>query len=203
MRSSYGKRVDVDALQKFLDGFGAHHGDELAGIFLLQLPEFFFRQQLALFQRRIARIDRHVGFEVENALEFAQRHVEQMSDAAGQSLEEPDVRARAGQFDVTQTFAANLRQRDFNAALVADDAAVLHALVLAAQALPVGDRSENSGAEQAIFFRLEGSVVDGFRLCDFAVRPGTNLFRRSQTDPDAVKIGNRGRAVVRIRSNQS
>ena len=130
------QRFDIHALQEFLDGFGAHHRDELAGIFLLQLAELFFRQQLALFQRRVARIDRHVGFEVENALEFPQRHVEQVPDAAGQSLEEPDVRARAGQFDVAQALAAHLRQRDFDAALVADDAAVLHALVLSAQDIP-------------------------------------------------------------------
>ena len=197
------QRVDVDALQKFLDRFGAHHRDELSGIFLLQLAEFFFRQQLALFQRSFTRIDRHVGFEVENALEFAQRHIEQMADAAGQSLEEPDVRTRAGQFDVTETFAAHFRQRDFDAALVADDAAVLHALVLSAQTFPVRHRTENSGAEQAVFFRLERSVVDGFRLGDFAVRPRANLFRRGQTDSDAVKIGDGRRPVVRIRSNQS
>ena len=42
-----------------------------------------------------------------------------------------------GQFDVAQALAAHSRQRDFDAALVADHAAVLHALVLAAQALPV------------------------------------------------------------------
>ena len=147
-RSSPDSVVDVDALQKFLDRFGAHHGDELAGIFLLQLAELFFRQQLALLQRSFTRIDGDVGFEVENALEFAQRHVEQMADAARQSLEEPDVRTRAGQLDVTETLAANFRQRDFDAALVADDAAVLHALVLAAQAFPVGYGSEDSRAEQ-------------------------------------------------------
>ena len=83
-----------------------------------------------------------------------------------------------------------LRQRDFHAALVADHAAVLHALVLAAQALPVGDRAEDAGAEQAVALRLEGAVVDRLRLGDFAVRPAADLFRRSQADADGVEIGN-------------
>ena len=60
-------------------------------------------------------------------------------------------------------------KRDFNTALVADHAAVLHALVLAAQALPVGDRTENPRAEQPIALRLERPVIDGFRLGYFAV----------------------------------
>ena len=84
-----------------------------------------------------AGIDDDVGFEIENALELAQRDIEQVADAARQALEEPDVRAGAGQLDMSQALAADARQRDFDAALVADDAAVLHALVLAAQALPV------------------------------------------------------------------
>jgi hypothetical protein len=63
-------------------------------------------------------------------------------------------------------------QRDFNAALFADDALVLHALVLAAQALVVLDRAEDARAEQAVALRLEGPVVDGLRLFDFAEGPG-------------------------------
>src|SRR5438270_6207980 len=41
------------------------------------------------------------------------------------------------------------RQRDLDRALLADDALVLHALVLAAQALVILDRPEDAGAEQA------------------------------------------------------
>jgi len=70
---------------------------------------------------------------------------------------------------VAKTLTADLRQGDFDAALVADDAAVLHALVLAAQAFPVRDRTEDFGAEQAVTLGLEGAVVDGLRLGDFTV----------------------------------
>jgi hypothetical protein len=99
------------------------------------------------------------------------------ADARRQRLQEPDVRNRSGQFDVAHALAAHLGQRDFNAALFADDALVLHALVLAAQALVVLDRAEDAGAEQAVALGLERTVVDGLRLLDFAERPGQDLLR--------------------------
>jgi hypothetical protein len=68
------------------------------------------------------------------------------------------------------------------AALFADDALVLHALVLAAKALVVLDRPEDARAEQAVTLRLERAVVDGFRLLDLAVGPRQNLLR------DAIEI---------------
>ena len=71
-----------------------------------------------------------------------------MADARRQSFEEPDVRTRAGEIDVTEPLATNFRLRNFDAALVADHAAVLHALVLAAETFPIRDRTENARAEQ-------------------------------------------------------
>jgi hypothetical protein len=73
---------------------------------------------------------------------------------------------------VAHALAPHADQRDFDAALLADDALVLHALVLAAQALVVLDRPEDAGAEQAVTLRLERAVVDGLRLLDLAERPG-------------------------------
>ena len=58
--------------------------------------------------------------------------------------------AGRGQVDVTHALAAHLGLRHFDAALLADHAAVLEALVLAAQALVVLDRAEDLGAEQAV-----------------------------------------------------
>src|ERR1019366_4481705 len=129
------------------------------------------------------------SFEVEDGLEVAQRTIEDVPDTAGQSLEEPHVRTRRSQFDVAEALAAHFRERHFDAALVADHAAVLHAFVLAAQALPVGDRAKDTRAEQAIALRLEGAVVDGLRLGYFPVRPAPDLLRRSQANADRVEIG--------------
>src|SRR5262249_6198278 len=90
-----------------------------------------------------------------------------------------------------QAFPADLAQRNLHAALVADHAAVLHPLVLAAQAFPVRDWTKNPGAEQAVALRLEGAVIDGLRLGHFAVRPAADFFRRRQTDANGIEVGNR------------
>src|SRR5204863_10202875 len=87
------------------------------------------------------------GREVEDLLEFLGRHVEQVADAAGHALEEPDVADRGGEVDVAHTLAANLRAGHLHPAALADDALVTDALVLAAVALPVLGRTEDALAE--------------------------------------------------------
>ncbi len=167
------------------------------GIFGGELAIFLFLKDLALFQDGdFALIDNDKGFEIEDALEIAHGNVQQVANAAGQTLEEPDVRARGRQLDVAEALAAHFAESDFNAALVANHAAVLHALVLAAEALPVRDWTEDFGAEQAVTFGLEGTVVDGLRLGDLTVRPGTDFFRTGQADPDGIEIGDQTGAII-------
>src|SRR5215470_6292442 len=79
------------------------------------------------------------------------------------------------------------RARDPDAALVADHARELHALVFAAGALVVLGRAEDARAEQAVALRLERPVVDGLRLLHLAVGPVADLLGRGQLDPDRVK----------------
>ena len=104
-----------------------------------------------------------------------------------QRLQEPDVRDRRGELDMAHALAPHARERHFDRALLADDALVLHALVLAAQALVVLDRPEDARAEQAVALRLEGAVVDRLRLLDLAVGPGQDLLRARDRDPDLVE----------------
>src|SRR5256885_13344962 len=94
---------------------------------------------------------------------------------------------RRGELDVAHALAAHARQRHLDAALLADDALVLHALVLAAQALVVLDRPEDTRAEQPVALGLEGAVVDRLRLLDLAVRPRENLLRARDRDADLVE----------------
>src|SRR5450432_636247 len=89
---------------------------------------------------------------------------------------------------MAQPLAADLRERNFHAALVADHSAMLHALVLAAQAFPVRYRTKNTRAEQAIALGLERPVVDRFRLGDFTVRPAADLLRGCDADTNRVKV---------------
>ncbi len=135
-----------------------------------------------------ARIANNIGFKIEHTLNITQRHVEHHTETGWQGLEEPNVGCRRGQFNVPHAVATNLSQRHFDATLLADHATMLEALVLAAQALVILDRAKNLGTKQAITLRLEGAVVDGFRLLYFAVGPGTDLLGRSETNGNRVKF---------------
>src|SRR5215469_7507128 len=98
---------------------------------------------------------------------------------------------------MSQTFAADPRQSDFHSALVANDTAVFHALVLAAQALPILGRTKNTRAEKAVALRLKSSVVDSLRLSDLAVGPAPDFLRRCQRDADGVEIRDQIRPIIR------
>src|SRR5262249_16397667 len=108
-------------------------------------------------------------------------------DARRERLEEPDVCDGRRELDVTHAVAADLLHGHFDAALFADDALVLHALVLAAQALVVLHRAEDTRAEQAVALPLQGAVVDRLRLFDFAVRPAQDLIRARERDADTIE----------------
>ena len=153
-----------------------------------QLPVLLLGQDLLVLELRVARIDDHIGFEIQNTLELAHRHIQEQSDARRQAFEEPDVGNRCGELDVAHTLTADLGLGDLDAALVTHDAAILHPLVLSAQALPVGHRAEDLGAEQAVTLGLERPVVDGLRLADLAVGPRPDLLGARQTQPNRVEI---------------
>src|SRR5208337_5564628 len=104
-----------------------------------------------------------------------------------QRAQEPDVRDRSGEIDMSHPLAADLGLNDFDAALLADHAAMAHALVLAAVALIVLGRPENLGAEQPVALGLEGPVVDGLGLLYLAVRPRPDHLGRCDRDPDCVE----------------
>jgi hypothetical protein len=89
---------------------------------------------------------------------------------------------------MAEPLAPHLRLRHFHAALVADHTAVFHAFVLAAETLPVGHRTKNTGAEQAVAFRLKGAVVDRLGLGDLAMRPLPDFFRGSQRDANRLEV---------------
>src|SRR5207248_1857027 len=135
---------------------------------------------------------------VQDALEILQRHVEQKADARRQRLQEPDVGNGRCELDMAHALAPDARQRHFDRALFADDALVLHPLVLAAQALVILDRPEDAGAEQAVALGLEGTVVDGLRLLDLAVGPRQNLLRGRNRNPDLVEDLSRRRRIEEI-----
>src|SRR5258708_39060326 len=104
---------------------------------------------------------------------------------------------------MSEALTANFGESDFHAAFVADYSAVLHALVLAAETLPVSYGTEDARAEKPVALRLESSIVDGFRLRDLTMRPAPDLFRRCKADPNAVEVGDVIAEVKRARTVQS
>ena len=145
-----------------------------------------------LLQEACARIlvdPRHeVLGEVEDRLQVAGADVQQDAQPARGALEIPDVADGAGELDVTHPLAADLGAGDLHTALVADDALVADALVLAAVALPVARRAKDALVEQTVLLGSEGAVVDGLGLGHLALRPVTDLLGAGERDTDGVEV---------------
>ena len=156
-------------------------------MFLDKFAVTLLHEEFLPFQSGYARVDNHVIFEIEDTLQLSQGHIQQDANAAWNALEEPDMRHRACQFDVSKPLTPHFGLDNLDAAFLAHDAAMFHALVFSAVAFPVLRRAENLGAEQPVTLRLEGAIVDGFRLLDFAVRPRTDLLRRRETNTDRTE----------------
>src|SRR4029077_18487836 len=181
--------LEVEALKQLADRLGADRRREgiLAEI-VLRLDVVFLGQKLERLQRGQPGLEHDVVLEIENPLEILERHVEQKADARGQRLKEPDMSDRRGKLDMAHALAPDLGERHLDAALLANDALVLHALVLAAQALIVLHRAEDARAEQPVALRLEGAVVDRLRLLDLPIGPGQNFLRARNADANLVEI---------------
>ena len=129
----------------------------------------------------------HVGGEVDDLFQILRSDVQQVAQTGRNTLEEPDVGHRSGKLDMAHALTTNTALGDFHTAAFADDALEAHALVLAAGAFPVAGRSEDLLAEQAVFLRFQGTVVDGFRLLDLTVAPVTDIVGGGQANPQFVK----------------
>ena len=184
-----GELHQVQILEQLADRFGPHVGLEGAvAIGFAGRAVFFFGQQLLLLERRVAGLGDDVILEVDHLFQAGGLHGQQVAQAAGHGLEEPDVDDRRGQFDVAHPLAADAAVRHLDAAAVADHALVFHAAVLAAGAFPVLFRAEDALAEQTVFFRPVGAVVDRFRLLHLAERPTANIVRSGEADLDRCVI---------------
>ena len=178
--------VEVELLKQLADGLRAHtHAQRrfahrhVGGVARRGdlLTVFRLGQDGVRAQRGAAGVKHDVRGKVQHLFQRARADVQQRAHAARDALEIPDMAHRRGQLDVTHALAAHLGARHLNAALVADDALVAHALVLAAVAFPVLGRAKDALAVQAVALRLEGAVVNRFRLGDLAVGPRADLIR--------------------------
>ena len=189
--------IQIQLQQQLLDGLAAHLGDKgLVGavdhgqvaVIVHGLAVLGLGQQLLAGQVGGAGVEHDVGREIEHLFQRTGRDIQQQRHLGRNGAEIPDVGNRRGQLDMAHALTAHLGAGDFNAALVADNTLVAHALVFAAVALPVLGRPKDAFAEQAVLFGLEGAVIDGFGLFDFTSGPLADLLRRRQTDLYRIKV---------------
>ena len=89
---------------------------------------------------------------------------------------------------MAEAFAADLRLCYLDAAFVANNAAVLYSLVLAAETFPIRDGPEDACTKETVAFGLERPVIYRLRFRHLAVRPGTDLLGRSKAYTDRFVI---------------
>ena len=149
--------VDAKVFHLFLEVYGRQHfaqrlgadadGETVLAIFLNGGLVFIFGERLMETQFRQSRLDDHIGFEIKNALEAFQRHIEQQTDPRRQRLHEPDMGHRRGKLDVAHAFAPDLLQGYLNTAFLASNALIFHTLIFSTQAFIILCRTEYAGAE--------------------------------------------------------
>ncbi len=89
---------------------------------------------------------------------------------------------------MTHALTTHFSQRNFYTTLFTNNATVLKALVLSAQALVVLYWTKDLGTEKTITLRLERTVIDGLGLLHFAKGPGTDHLGRGQTDTNGIEL---------------
>ena len=89
---------------------------------------------------------------------------------------------------MAHAFATHFGDGDFNTALFTNYATVLKALVFAAQAFVVLDRTKNLGAKQTVALWLEGAIVNRFWFAHLAVRPRADLFGRGDANFNGIEL---------------
>jgi hypothetical protein len=151
------------------------------------LAEFFFEFRNLTVASFIVHINNHVSGEINNLLEVFRCHIQQVAQAARNTLEIPDVGNRCGQLNVTHALTTNGGLGDLHATTLTDDAFEAHPLVLSTRTLPVTTGSKDLLTEKAILFRLERPVVDVLGLLYFTMRPATNVFGCGQANAKGVK----------------
>ena len=104
-----------------------------------------------------------------------------------------------GQLDMAHALAAYFGKGNFHTAFLTGYAFKLQSLIFAAQAFVVFYWAKDFGAEQTIALRLKGTVVDGFRLLDFAVRPRADGFGRGNADFDGIEFFFHASSLQRVK----
>ena len=105
---------------------------------------------------------------------------------------------RSCQFNMAHALTAHLGQCHFNAALLTDDAFILHPLIFAAKTFIIFHRTKNPSTKKTITLRLKCSIVNRLWLFDLAKRPRMNFFRARNRNPNLIECGLRRLRIKEI-----
>ena len=155
--------VKVNALEHILNRLSTHQSDELVGILIRKqfvvgvkivddVVILLFRKQLTIHDVLLSIfsstcLDNDVALIVDDSIKLLGGKTEKITNLVGQRTEVPDVSNWHNECDVTSTFTTHLLLCHLNTTTVADDTFVADALVLAAMALIVLRRTEDTLAE--------------------------------------------------------
>ena len=134
------------------------------------------------------RLYHDILFVIDYSIEFLGRNSEQIANLIRQTAEIPDVCYWNYQFDVTGTFATHLLLSHLYTASVADNTLITDALILAATALVILGRTEDTLAEETIALGFICTVIYSLWLGNLAITAFEDFLRRSKTDGNLRKI---------------
>ena len=178
----FGLFFQINSLQKFLNGFCTHTNTErITKIFSCFLV-FLLGKNLFYLNFRCLRFQYNIGSKIQYFFQYFWRNIQNQAHAARNSLEVPNMGYRSSQLNVTHAFTTNAGFCDFHTTSVADNTFITYFFVLTAMTFPVFARSKNTLAIQTVFFRFQGTIIDGLRLLYLTSGPLTDFFRRCQSD---------------------
>ena len=93
-------------------------------------------EQIKELEVLLTRMRHHIGRIIDDLLQIPERHPDQVSQLAGERLEEPDMAYRHSQLNMAHALAANLGQGDLNTTAVAHVPAETDPLELSAVGIP-------------------------------------------------------------------
>ena len=150
-----GEDIEVNRFEQLENGLSTHAGIKgFAAILGHGFAVLCLRDKFFAGKVRLLRIEHHVGGKIQHLLDIAGFHVEHEAHAGRRAAEIPDVGAGGRQFDVTHALTAHLGARHFDAAAVADNAAITDFLIFAAVTFPVLGRPEDTLAKEAVALRF-------------------------------------------------
>src|SRR5690554_2093712 len=98
------------------------------------------------------------------------------------------MRYRCGQFNMTHPLAAYFGTSNLYATTIANNSFITYSLVFSTMALPVLLWAKDFFTKQAVFFGLQGAIINCFRLFHLATGPFPDSVRRSQTNLYGIQV---------------